>query len=183
MAYLVRAINRENWPEPEDNIQICDLDADALNDLKTSENKLSTWYAEDETKIKEAILAYLGTMDKWVKRDMQEFIVINIDDITKAAITVIAEPNKTYIKDYDILHRDLAQLKYLDVEHLAGIFMNTLKFGELHVLSSQDIRKLFISAVKRGLISSSTNFENNHKKFKNYIKEIEDELAGTTINC
>ena len=41
MPYLVRAINRENWPEPEDNATVHDLDADALNDLKTSDNALS----------------------------------------------------------------------------------------------------------------------------------------------
>lgn len=34
MPYYLRAINRENWPEPEDDASAHDLDADALNDLK-----------------------------------------------------------------------------------------------------------------------------------------------------
>lgn len=67
MAYYLRAINRENWPEPEDKATIYDLDADALNDLKTQNNSLSVWYAENEYDVNNAILAYLASMDKWVE--------------------------------------------------------------------------------------------------------------------
>ena len=48
MPFFLRAINRENWPEPEDDATVYDLDADALNDLKTQENTMSVWCADTE---------------------------------------------------------------------------------------------------------------------------------------
>ena len=91
MSFLIRAINRENWPEPEEGdmaFRIRILRADALNDLKTQDDTLSAWYARDDSDIGEAILAYLGSLDRWIvqaKRGMetQDFIVLDERDVPK----------------------------------------------------------------------------------------------------
>ena len=77
MPYFLRAINRENWPEPEENASVHDLDADALNDLKTQDNTLSVWYAEDDEELKAAIVAYLASMDRWVELEEVDFIALD----------------------------------------------------------------------------------------------------------
>lgn len=178
MPYLVRAINRENWPEPNEDFQVCELDADALNDLKTTENKLSTWYAEDEKDIDAAILAYLGSMDKWVKQEEKEFIFIDTKDITVNNIKIVVEPNDTYIKDHEELHRDLACLQLMDIENLCGEFIQVLNNGNLVVKTKQEIRELFKEAVKSELICSKVINKDKHGALKKYIKGIEAEIAA-----
>lgn len=181
MPYLVRAINRENWPEPDENVQVCELDADALNDLKTTENKLSTWYAEDEKDIDDAILAYLGSMDKWVKQEEKEFIFIDTKDIIINNIKIIDEPNDTYIKDHEELHRDLACLQLMDIENLCGEFIQVLNCGNLVVKTKQEIRELFKKAVKSDLICSETIDKTKHGTLRKYVKDIEREIATETM--
>ena len=167
MPYFVRAINRENWPEPEENATVHDLDADALNDIKTGENTLSVWYAESEEDIKDAAVAYLGSMDKWIKSDEVEFIAIDTKYIAEATIEIFETPNPTYVSSYETKHRDLCGLKYDDIEAVAGI-------------TAQEIRDLFKEVIAKGLLTSDRVDRDRHSHFRKYVQQLEKELIALT---
>jgi hypothetical protein len=176
MPYYLRAINRENWPEPEDDASAHDLDADALNDLKTQDNALSVWYAENEDELRKAIVAYLASMDKWVELEEVDFIAIDIKDIETAKIEFDATPNFTYIQDYQDLHRDLTKLKYDSIEKLANIVIKSIQKGQDYIVDRGMIKDLFTEVVKLGKLQSENIDKSRHKKLQRLIIEIEKEM-------
>ena len=176
MPYLVRAINRENWPEPEDNATVHDLDADALNDLKTGDNALSVWYAESEEEIKDAAVAYLGSMDKWIRSEEVEFIAIDTKYIEEATIETFETPNSTYVSSYETKHRDLCGLKYDDIEAVAGIVIKSINSGNDFFLTASEIRELFKEVIGKGLLSSEVVDKNKHSHFRKYVQQLEAEI-------
>lgn len=176
MPYYLRAINRENWPEPEDDASAHDLDADALNDLKTQDNALSVWYAENEDELRKAIVAYLASMDKWVELEEVDFIAIDIKDIETAKIEFDATPNFTYIQDYQDLHRDLTKLKYDSIEKLANIVIKSIQKGQDYIVDRGMIKDLFTEVVKLGKLQSEKIDKSRHKKLQRLIIDIEKEM-------
>ncbi len=189
MPFLVRAINREYWPEPDERdikARVLELNSDALNDFfKTSDNKMSFWYAEDNTDVDEAILAYLGSMDKWVvmeKRgefERQEFILLPEDKIP-SGIEIQKNPNHTYIKDYEIRHRDLANLNVRLINELAALFIKTLDNNNgMKAVSKTHIKSMFIKAVKENKITSSNIPKSDNGALRKYISAIEEEIEST----
>lgn len=176
MPYYVRAINRENWPEPEDGATVHDLDADALNDVKTSENALSVWYADSDSEINDAAIAYLGSMDKWVRDEEVDFVAIDTSFIEEATINVFENPNETYVSTYETKHRDLCGLKYGDIEAIAGIVIKAISERKDFILTATEIRALFKDVVSKGLLKSDSIDKQRHGRFRTYIKGIEEEL-------
>lgn len=176
MPYFLRAINRENWPEPEENVTAHDLDADALNDLKTQDNTLSVWYAEDDEELRKAIVAYLASMDKWVELEEVDFVEIDAEDVKAAGIQLEKTPNFTYIHDYENMHRDLASLKYDSIEQLADIVIKSINNGKDLVVDKGMIIKLFTEVVKAGKLKSSDIDKGRHKKLQRLIIEIENKV-------
>ncbi len=181
MPYYVRAINRENWPEPEDSATVQDLDADALNDVKTCENSLSVWYADSDKDITDAAIAYLGSMDKWIRDDEVEFVAIDTSFIEEATIDVFETPNETYVSTYETKHRDLCGLNYRDIEAIAGIIIKAICQRKDFILTSPQIRDLFKDVVSKGLLKSESIDKGRHGKFRTYIKNIEDELRQALV--
>lgn len=177
MPYFLRAINRENWPEPEENASVHDLDADALNDLKTQDNTLSVWYAEDDEELKAAIVAYLASMDRWVELEEVDFIALDTKDIQDAGIQLENNPNFTYVHDYESMHRDLASLKYDSIEKLADTVIKSIKAGQDYIVDRGRIRELFTEVVQAGKLHSSDIDKSRHKKLQRLIIEIENEIA------
>lgn len=176
MPYLLRAINRENWPEPDDEASVKDLDADALNDLKTQDNTLSMWYADSKEELGIAIVAYLASMDKWVELESIDFIVVDLFDIKNLGINVIEVPNFTYIEEYKEKHRDLAELKYDSIEQIADVIIKSLNERNEKILDKGEIRNLFEEVVRAGKLRSCDIQKGNHKKLKRLLIEIEEEL-------
>lgn len=176
MPFFLRAINRENWPEPEEHATVYDLDADALNDLKTQENTMSVWCAETEEDLRVAIVAYLASMDKWVELEAVEFIAINSKDVEDVGIKYDRVPNFTYISEYQTKHRDLIELKYDSIEKLADIVIKSINEGRDYVIDKGQIRELFTEVVKAGKLHSDNIEKSRHKKLKRLIIEIENEM-------
>ena len=176
MPYFIRAINRENWPEPEDNATAHDLDADALNDLKTQDNTLSVWYAENDDELRKAIVAYLASMDKWVELEEVDFIVIDVKDIEDAGIKLEKTPNFTYIQDYQEMHRDLAELKYDSIEQLADIVIKSINNRQDKIVDRGMIEELFSEVVKSGKLQSTDIDKSRHKKLQRLIIKIENDI-------
>lgn len=181
MPFFLRAINRENWPEPEDGATIYDLDADALNDLKSSENTMSVWCAETEEDLKNAIVAYLASMDKWVEVEAVEFIAINSTDIENEGIEYEAVPNFTYIKEYENKHRDLIKLKYGSIEKLANLVIKSINEGRDYIVDRGQIREYFTEVVQENKLSSTDIPKGNHKKLKRMLIEIEKEIEERSV--
>lgn len=179
MPFFLRAINRENWPEPEEHATVYDLDADALNDLKSQENTMSVWCAETEEDLKNAIVAYLASMDKWVEVEAVEFIAINSKDIESAGIEYNKVPNFTYIKEYETKHRDLIKLKYGSIEKLADLVIKSINNGRDYIVDKGQIREMFTEVVQVGKLCSEDIPKGKHKKLKRLLVEIEKEIEDS----
>lgn len=177
MPYLLRAINRENWPEPEEDASVKDLDADALNDLKTQDNTLSMWYADSEDELRTAIVAYLASMDKWVELESIDFIIVDLLDVKNLGINIVNEPNFTYIKEYKEKHRDLADLKYDSIEQIADVIIKSINEGKDRIVDRGEIRSLFEEVVRTGKLKSEDIDKSRHKKLRRLISEIEVDIT------
>ena len=48
----------------------------------------------------------------------------------------------------------------------------------MRVISTQEIKKLFIAAIQAGRISSRTEFKKEHGALRKYIKELEKDIKS-----
>lgn len=177
MAYLVRAINRENWPEPDELDEINDLQSDALNDLKTTENTISVWLANDVDDINNALIAYLGSLDKKVK-DPVDVVFIDEKDLAEAGLDIRKEPNFTNIKGFNEKHRDITNLDYKSIGILANVIIKSFEKENSKIYSDVEIRELFINSIRDQLISSNDIDKSRYGSLKKYIVELEREISA-----
>lgn len=179
MSFYLRAINRENWPEPEDNASVHDLVADALNDLKTQDNTLSVWCAETDEELDSAMVAYLASMDRWVELETVEFVAIKSEDISAAGIECDEVPNFTYISEYKEKHRDFVALKYDSIEQIANIVIRAINAGQDYMIDQGRIKELFTEVVREGKLCAGDIDKSRHRKLQRLIVQIEEEIGLT----
>ena len=176
MAYYVRAINTEFWPDQFEYENITDLSADVLSDLHTEGQDLSFWWAETEEAIDDAVLAYLGSVDRWTSHgvtDGQDFVAINAEFVDAANIEAIQEDNFTEINGYEKKHYNFKNLTVGSLETVVSLVIKAMSDNKEINYDSQQIEKLFRKALAENLISKASIDKTNHGSLLKYIKAIE----------
>lgn len=152
MAFLVRKISRSKWPE-----DICDLSClagDAISDIRTFDNTLSTWLVDSEDELGTAMLA-LSASSKTEKIEGITIVWIPLQSIEAKSIAINANsPGDTVVSDLVDMHRDLCNITYKSLGTIAEIVMKEL-IQKNHVMRYKraDVRKALIQAYKDKRIS------------------------------
>ena len=127
MSYLMRMISpMKEWiQEPNEIINDGMISADAISDLRTTCNCISTWYVgnKSEEEIKKAVLALTSGF-----RSLEDIKIAFLDDvkIKAAGLSVHETDGETKIKEYVKLHRDIAHLNSEKLQKLAKIVLESI---------------------------------------------------------
>lgn len=141
---LMRKISGISKWDGTNEVHRCDqfICGDALGDLKTTQNALSVWKADDETDIEDAVVALALSRDK-----VDKIYGVNLDsDILNGKGIVFEEnPGEAPEMKKEILdkHRDLVELDYWRVGYLAEYMTNLVKENGPQIrFSAKNVRNL-----------------------------------------
>lgn len=158
---LLRAIRKSKWSTDNNILWLSaqEIQADALVDLKTSNNTLSVWYVEDDrSNLQQVITALASNRDNVANLDYALFDLKLVEDI---GIKVEINEGATPYDKANRWHRDLVELSANKLIKLAEIILT--KSHKERVLEKK-ILNLIKEAVKDGEIDRTKLKENIVKK-------------------
>lgn len=148
MAYLIRKITLSKWKTAIKNKDAA-ISADAITScLRTSQNTLSVWYAENDIDVEFAKIALLGTLDKV---DAIDIVLLDLDSLIGKSLVIKSTAGKTRAKKFSDLHRDISDLTVNEIVTVANAVRETIMNGGLQKLVVADIRKIMKDAVANDL--------------------------------
>jgi len=118
---LLREIRRAKWYKNAGVKWLGDdeLQADALGDIRTSDNSLSVWeIADDRTNLDAIIAAIAAGRDTAANFD---FALFTATAVLETNIKIIEEPGKTFDEGVNGFHRELTELTTAKLLALAEI--------------------------------------------------------------
>lgn len=148
MGLLLRTITKPKWVAP-DWIAAGEVPADALSDLRSSDNKLSVWHVEsDQGNLNMVLAAYAANRERLDKLDytlLEEGIVMamSIDCVKSEAHTPHLSANAA--------HRDLVELTVKKVMFLAQEMMPLPRVR----VTEKQVKRLLLEALEHGALDRS----------------------------
>lgn len=158
MSFLVRKITRSKWNDTASR-SVEDFCADIFADIRTSNDALSVWEIEDESKLDSAILA-LAASKTTRKIEKINYVLIPKEEVEESFEIGSETEGDVIVPDLRNMHRDLCGLKYKDLGALAKIVAEKLKDDKLSgVYTKKQVKGLLKSAydAKRIDMSLCTN--------------------------
>lgn len=152
MSLLVRKISRAKWPTDFENSNLHNLRADALADLKTTNDGLSFWEIDSVSDVEKAILA-LATGSR-----VDDIVTVNVvyfefKDFTNKNLSVVndEEGGDTAITSLKRKHHNLINLDFKSLSTVAEMVVDALK--------CENTVRMTGSTVKKRLESANLNHE------------------------
>lgn len=122
------------------------ISADAISDLRTTDNCISTWYVgeKSEEEIKKGVLALTSGF-----RSLEDIKIAFLDDekLTDAGLTIHETDGNTKIKDYVKLHRDIAFLNSAKLQKLAKVVLESVWEENTQIIHKETITGWLLSAL------------------------------------
>jgi len=148
----VRQVNKAKWyRDPElPWLQPGQVPADALSDLKTSDNELSVFYTDgNKSSIEQIAVAMTTTKDDIHNFD---YAILHEEDIDQLNVRVVSKPGKTAHDAVNSWHRDFIELTGQKLLDLAGVI---LARGEIQRVLPKQVCQLMARAMVSGQIDRS----------------------------
>ncbi|WP_421827061.1 hypothetical protein [Larkinella sp.] len=148
MSLLVRKIARSKWYNKKQNIDI-DTPADAISScLRTQNNTLSVWRIEDESEVKEAILAIISNQDQL---DTIDIVILKETYLSENSIQIETTKGETPVKELVNIHRDLSQLTYSKLGIIAKHI--TDQEATFKRITVKDSKQIILEAIEKKRLS------------------------------
>lgn len=122
------------------------ISADAISDLRTTDNCISTWYVgeKSEEEIKKGVLALTSSF-----RSLEDIKIAFLDDkkLINAGLAINETDGDTKIKDYVKLHRDIAFLNSAKLQKLAKVVLESVWEENTQIIHKETITYWLLSAL------------------------------------
>ncbi len=167
MRELLRKIDRKiNWAKDGDFTKYLSADAapaDALQDLSTTENRLSIWrIEEDRTNLDRVLAAIVSGRDNLQKCD---FIIFDSRHIEENGLEIEANPGGTLDSDANSKwHLNLTHLSATGLGRLANAMF---AYGERHRRFERELIPLLRQSISSGYIQEAALKPNVAAKVSN----------------
>jgi len=157
VPYLIRKLEKKIWLDIVVAKEIGGLQADALKNFKTTENKLSVYQIEnidDRTLVIRVLAAIAAGRDKPGEID---YAIFDSMILKKIGINVEQIEGDTADQEINKLHLDLTQLKAEQILFLAEYVQ---KEGILERISKREITQSLTTGLEKGkLLKSKVNLK------------------------
>ncbi|KAA6326225.1 hypothetical protein EZS27_024645 [termite gut metagenome] len=157
MSILVRRISRAKWDNAvKDDDGLFDVDADAItNCLKTTDNTLSVWEIDDESKLDEAILA-LTTGKKQEQFSKIDFVLIDENMLKDKGLLLVNSDGDTVINFLIKKHRNISSLSYKKLGIMKDIILYCINNEKHKFKTKREIIQIVKEAIDSGALQKST---------------------------
>ena len=161
--HLVRKINKAKWFQI-DILKNSDVTADAItNCLKTTKNTLSVWHIDNETDINDAVLAIVSDQDHIETIDV---VVLNVNEIEKYEIKIIASDGITSVKSLIDSHRDLSELTYTKLGFIKDHIVERIRAEKMKRFTKGQLKKILKNAIESGILQMNDLKDSVRKKME-----------------
>lgn len=147
--------------EPEEISDDSMISADAISDLSTDENCISTWCVgeKSEDEIKKGVLALVSDF-----RSLEDIkiVFLNEDKLVYAGLTINKTPGKTQIQEYADLHRDIAFLNAGKLQKLAKLILESVWREDIQFIYKETLIQWLLDALNE----KKLDFNSLNKNFK-----------------
>jgi hypothetical protein len=159
MPLLLRNVRKNRWENRPEWLSQDEVQADALLDLKTDENKLSVWRIQDSrSDLDEIISAIASTRSDLVNVD---YALFGQDSATKLGIKHEDMPGESLHLEANDKHRDLIDLSARRLVNLAEAIQTE---GEINRIPWKRVAAILVQAVRSGKIRLELLKDNVRKK-------------------
>jgi len=165
MNILLRKLDKKIWLDPQIAARLGSLQADALKNFKTTENKLSVFIVADGDKDLDRILTALASTRDSV--DILDYALFEASILEKAGIKYDSNvQGATADNDVNRLHIDLINLTAKQIFDLADFIQNN---GELKRITGSQVKKMLLVAIRNKTLD---NAKINKKLSKELLIEV-----------
>jgi len=150
MGLLLRIITKPKWLKP-DWMDPEEVPADALTDLRSSQNELSVWSVERDKSNLDTVLVAVGSNRE--RLDKLDYALFDEDILPAIQIKCTKSEGETpHVIANKVMHRDLVELTAQKVAHLARALMPPTE----HVrVSERSLQRLLQNALRDGSLDRS----------------------------
>jgi len=160
MPLLLRVISKAKWyKENLPWLMENDLQADALTDLRTDNNKLSLYHIEDDKSNLERIITALASTRQ--RPDKLDYVLLELPILENAGFRIESTRGKTPDDAVNLWHRDMIELSATKVLSLAQIIANADK----NRILEKQVGQLLVSAASSGRLKRTLVKEKAMKDF------------------
>ncbi|GAB6395526.1 MAG: hypothetical protein MdMp024_1838 [Bacteroidales bacterium] len=136
--------------------------ADAItNCLNTKQNKLSVWRINNESELKEAVLAIVSGQDHLETIDV---VMLDDDYFVEHRISAEAIDGRTPVEDLKHTHRNLCSLNLLTLGMVAEHVVENIKNDKLKRFTRAQLKDIITDAVTKKRLNFSDLKEDIQKK-------------------
>jgi hypothetical protein len=152
-----------------------DIPSDPITDLKTTGNRLSVWFIDDEQKQLEDVVSYLSAP----RHRAEDFVYALIDEELLPNLQIRVVGSDTQGTYPAALHRTLINLTAKSLIKLAQAILNR-DHVQWKVISSYDVKQMLASALLKGVVRR----RDFHRVLRNQIERLIEENKGeSVIDC
>jgi len=150
---LLRSIRKSKWYKHREVpwLPTGKVQADALGDLKTEDNKLSVWHVEDDRSNLERVVAAFAASRECISN----FDYALVDEATLLKLNVKMETTPGLTPDDEVngrWHRDLCEMT---ADKLLALAMAIAAKGERKRLGEKEVRGLIRQAIEKKRIDQT----------------------------
>ena len=147
------------------------ISADALSDLRTTNNCISTWYVGEkkDIDIKNGVLALASGF-----RSLEDIKVVFIDDkkLNDAGLEIQESDGNTKIKAFEKLHRDIAFLNSGKLQKLAKIILESIWEANTTDIHKETLIRWLLAALNDKMLEFKSLDKNLRQGFASSINKM-----------
>ena len=153
MSYLIRMVDpMKAWSQTLEEIGNGQLIyADAISDLKTNDNTLSTWHVENcsDSEINKVVIALSSTFRSL---DSMRIVYIDYSNITEQGFNIKKTLGDSKIESYNNMHRDIAELNAGMLQKFAVVVLESILAENVKTISKNDVGMLLYEALNENIL-------------------------------
>lgn len=147
------------------------ISADAISDLRTTDNCISTWYVgrKSEEEIKKGVIALTSGF-----KSLEDIKIAFLDDekLKSAGLEIHETDGDTKIKEYVNLHRDISLLNSAKLQKLAKVILESIWEENTQVIHKETIVCWLLSALNEKKLSFESLDKNLRQGFAASVKKM-----------
>lgn len=150
MPSLLRKVKKSSWYQEHEELpwlQLGEVPADSLADLRTDGNALSLWLIEDEANI-DRVLAAISTQSIHISN--ADYRLLDLQVVADRGFKLNENPGETADSSANLWHRDLVELSAGKLVEFAQVLQNLP--NATYRRTETQIRRLILDGIRAGNI-------------------------------
>jgi len=167
LPLFVRKVALSKWPGK--GISLSDYPADAISDLKTSQNTLSFWFIDSLDDLKNVVIA-LATAPLVTRLEAMHLLWIEESIFYQKSFSVRKDKKgSTAVTKYEDTHRDICDLTYTTIGTMAEIVADAVHSRAYRTIPTPIVKEY----VKTAYLEGDIELSRCHQKLVDILRKFD----------